>query len=143
MLFARVISSKVVTFCFLGDVTLICELVDGEFSMANVDSRSSMSKENSPGISPHTVVGNVGVLSLFQKKGLRRLFDFGTFGAGVLHAVGGGGGGGGPPFIGGGGGGGVMCRARGGTGGRGGRDHRRGSRGTGGMPDPQAGLYRA
>ena len=61
-------SSNVVTFCFFGDVTLICELVDGEFSIANVDSRSSMSKENSPGISPHTVVGNVGVLSLFQKK---------------------------------------------------------------------------
>ena len=28
-LFARVISSRVVTFCFFGDVTDICELVEG------------------------------------------------------------------------------------------------------------------
>ena len=94
MLLARVMSNNVVTFCFLGDVTLICEVVEAEFSMANVDSRSSMSNVNSPAISPHTVVGKVGAFSLFQKNGFRRLFDFGILGAAMRHPDGGGGGGG-------------------------------------------------
>ena len=96
ILFARVISSNVVTFCFFGDVTLTCELVEDVVSMANVDSRSSRLNGTSVGISPHTVDGSVGALSLFQKNGFNRLAGRVIFGVtGPRQAVGGGGGGGG------------------------------------------------
>lgn len=75
MLFALVMSNRVVTDCFLGELTDSCDGLAGELSIANVASRSVRSNDPSGWICVQTVDPSAGVESLFQKNGLRRFAD--------------------------------------------------------------------
>lgn len=72
ILFALVMSSRVVTDCFLGELTDSCDGLAGELSISNVASRSVRSNSASCWICVQTVDPSTGADSLFQKNGLRR-----------------------------------------------------------------------
>ena len=100
---ALVMSSKVVTDCFLGELTDSCDGLAGELSIAKVASRSARSNSASGWICVHTLDPSAGAESLFQKNGFRRFADLFVL-SGRLYAEGGGGGPGGGGMPGGGGG---------------------------------------
>lgn len=119
MLLARLISKRVVTFCFFFEL-IICEGVEGVLSIEKTVARSSKFNRMLDGMSLQTVDRAVVSFIFFQKNGFTRLRGPLVFGLPFIVA-GGGGGGSVPGFdgrllVGGGGGGGGGIGGGGGAG---------------------------